>query len=386
MLIENGTICTPLNVVEDGAVLAKGTKISYVGERSKLEVPTNVTRIDASGCIVCPGFIDLQVNGGGGVFLTEDGSYEGVCIVAKTHAMFGTTSLLPTVITAETHKICTALGAVNEAVKKGTGGADVLGSHLEGPFINEKKKGAHDARFIRPPSITDFDKFWKYSDRTIKILTLAPEIDGSLSLIKHVRDLGVNVSVGHSMATYANMCAAVEAGLTLGTHIFNAMDGLGSREPGTTGAILSDDRIRTGLIADGISVHPTSMRIVIKTKGFERVFLVTDAMPPVGTVLTSFRLNDKTIRVKGGGCYAEDETITGSILSMNVAVRTIHERVGIPLNQAIAMATLIPAVAIGVTGKKGALIKGNDADIVVCNSKMQVMKTIVKGENVFESG
>ncbi len=383
-MIENGAIYTPLSVIEDGAVLTEGTRISYVGERSKLGVPTNVTRIDASDCIVCPGFVDLQVNGGGGVFLTEDGSYEGVCIVAKTHTMFGTTSLLPTIVTAETHRICAALEAVRDAAKKGTGGAEVLGSHLEGPFINEKERGIHDARFIRLPSITDFDKFFEHSDGTIKILTLAPEIEGSLSLIKHARDQGVNVSVGHSMATYSNICAAVKAGLTLGTHIFNAMDGIGPRDPGTTGALLSEDSIRTGLIADGIHVHPISIRIILRTKGFERVFLVTDAMPPVGTTLTAFRLNDKTILVKDGGCYAEDGTIAGSVLSMNVAVRTIHEQAGIPLNQAIAMGTMIPARAIGAAGKKGTLVTGNDADIVICTPKMQVIKTIVKGEIVFE--
>jgi N-acetylglucosamine-6-phosphate deacetylase len=171
----------------------------------------------------------------------------------------------------------------------------------------------------------------------------------------------------------------------MATHIFNAMEGLGSREPGTVGAILANDNLKTGLIADGIHVHPMSMKIVVKAKGNENVFLVTDAMPPVGTNLASFKLYDKTIYVKEGGCYAADGTLAGSALTMNVAVKNIHQQVGIPLNYAIAMATEVPAKAIGLSDKKGSLAVGKDADIVICDSGMRILKVLVGGRIVYEA-
>jgi len=385
LVIENGTVYTPLKIIQNGVTLIHNGKIAEVGSKSQVKIPKGLMRIDAEEHIVCPGFLDLQVNGGGGVFLTENGTYDDVCMMARAHAKFGTTSMLPTILTSERDKICTALKAVSEAVAKGTNGAAILGSHLEGPFINEKKKGAHEGKFIRSPSISDFDLFYQASKGTMKILTLAPEIEGSLSLIKHAKDRGVIVSIGHSIATYSQVCDAIEAGLSMATHIFNAMEGLGSREPGTVGAILANDNLKTGLIADGIHVHPMSMKIVIRVKGKENVFLVTDAMPPVGTNLGSFELYGKTIYVKEGGCYTADGTMAGSALSMNVAVKNIHQYVGIPLNYAIAMATEVPAKAIGLSNMKGSLAVGRDADIVICDSDMRIFKVLVGGRIVYEA-
>lgn len=382
-VIENGIIYTPSKIIEDGVLVTRNGKITYVGSKSSANFRQDVTRIDADGLIVCPGFLDLQSNGGGGIFLTEDGTYSGVCTMAKAHVRFGTTGLVPTVITTSTDKIYTALKAVAQATVKGTGGASVLGSHLEGPFINSKKKGVHNAEFIKLPSIAEFDKFYSASEGTMKILTLSPEIEGSLDLISHAVKRGVAVSVGHSIATYTQICSAVERGLSLATHIFNGMQGLGSREPGTVGAILSKNEIKTGLIADGIHVHPMSMRIVVKAKGYKNVFLVTDSMPPVGTDLSSFKLYDQTIYVKEGGCYTADGTIAGSALSMNVAIKTMHERVGVHLKKAIAMATEVPAKAIGIFNTKGSLSVGKDADVVICNRDLQIFKVIVKGNIVY---
>lgn len=383
--IENGTIYTPLKIIEDGVLLVRDGKIVELGTKSQVKIPEGFNKVDAQGLIICPGFLDLQVNGGGGVFLTENSTYDDVCVMARAHAKFGTTGMLPTILTSEKNNICKALKAVSEAVFKGTGGATILGSHLEGPFINEKKKGAHEVKFIRPPSIDDFELFYQASEGTMKILTLAPEIEGSLSLIKYAKDRGVFLSIGHSVATYVQVCNAVEAGLSLATHIFNAMEGLGSREPGTVGAILANDKIKTGLIADCIHVHPMSMKIVIKSKGIKNVFLVTDAMPPIGTDLESFKLYDKTIYVKGGGCYAADGTLAGSALTMNIAVKNIHQQVGIPLNYAIAMATKVPAKAIGLSDRKGSLAVGKDADIVICDRGMRIFKVFAEGRMVYEA-
>lgn len=383
-VIENGTICTPSKFIEDGVLVIRNGKITYVGTKSAVSLPVTPTKIDAGGLIVCPGFIDLQSNGGGGIFLTEDGTYDGVCKMARAHVKFGTTSFAPTVITSSADKMCTALKAVAQAVSRGTGGATVLGSHLEGPFINAEKKGVHCAEFIKQPSKEEFDKFYSASEATMKILTLAPELEGSLGLISYATQRNVFVSIGHSTATYEQICSAVDKGLSLATHIYNGMVGLGSREPGPVGAILSDDRIKTGLISDGIHVHPMSMKIVVKAKGYENVFLVTDAMPPVGTDHESFMMYGQTIYVKEGGCYTADGTIAGSALTMNRAIKTMHERVGISLREAIAMATEVPANAIGVSDAKGNLSVGKDADIVICDREMQVFKVLIKGNVIHD--
>lgn len=183
LIICNGTVYTPTSVISDGAVLVRNGKIEKVGSRRELTRGQSET-LDAEGNLICPGFIDLQVNGGGGAFLTEDADYESVCTIARTHSSFGTTSLMPTVMSAHENKICRALSAVSEAVRRGTGTASVIGRHLEGPFINEKKKGIHDERYLLQPSIDRFSSFYEASEGTLRLLTLAPELPKSLTVIE----------------------------------------------------------------------------------------------------------------------------------------------------------------------------------------------------------
>lgn len=384
LVIYNGVVYTPYSVIQDGAVVIRDGKIHRAG--SRLEVfDEGLETIDAEGKVVCPGFIDLQVNGGGGVFVTEDTDYESVCTMAKTHSSFGTTSLLPTVITAPEKQIRAALSAISDAARRGTGTASVLGAHLEGPFINRKRRGTHDERYILPPSIDRFSAFHSASQGTLRLLTLAPELLGSLPLIEYAVAKGIVVSIGHTAATFSEVKSAVDTGATMATHIFNGMEGLGSREPGTVGAVLSIDKLRAGLIADGIHVHPMSMRICIQAKGVEKIFLVTDAMPPVGTSMTSFRIYDKEIQVREGGLYDPSGMLSGSTLTMNRAVKVINEVVGIPLHKAISMATINPAVALGIDAQKGSLQPGKDADIVICDAHLTVAKVLVKGIVVYEA-
>jgi len=384
LLVHNGVVYTPLEMIPDGAVLIENDRIRKVGRRREIS-DQYLETVDAGGKIICPGFIDLQVNGGGGALLTEDANYESVCRMAEAHSSFGTTSFLPTVMTAHERQICSALRAASEAVRKGTGTATVLGSHLEGPFINRKKKGIHDERYMLSPSIETFSSFYEASEGTLRLLTLAPELPASLPLVEHAVMKGVTVSIGHTTASFLEVQQAVNAGASVATHIFNAMEGLSSREPGTVGAILSIEKVRAGLVADGIHVHPKSMKVCIQAKGIENVFLVTDAMSPVGTSMTSFRLGDKEINVRDGGLYASDGTIAGSMLTMNTAVRIINELADLPLQQAIAMATINPATAICIDQQKGSLEAGKDADLVVCDEKLNVRKVLVKGGLVHEA-
>jgi N-acetylglucosamine-6-phosphate deacetylase len=255
--------------------------------------------------------------------------------------------------------------------------------HLEGPFINEKK-GIHDERYLLQPSIDRFSSFYEASQGTLRLLTLAPELPKSLAVIELAASMGVTVAIGHTTARLSEVERAVDAGATLATHVFNAMESLGSRDPGTVGAILSIDKLYAGLIADGIHVHPTSMQVCIQAKGTDRVFLVTDAMPPAGTSMTGFRLYGEEIRVKDGGLYGPDGTIAGSILTMNRTAKIVNELVGIPLDKAIAMATINPAVAAGIDHQKGSLQPGKDADIVICDHELNVRKAIVRGRVVHE--
>jgi N-acetylglucosamine-6-phosphate deacetylase len=252
-------------VIQDGAVLVRDGRIEKVGSRRAV-ARRGLETLDAEGNLICPGFIDLQVNGGGDALLTEDADYESVCKIAKTHSSFGTTSLMPTVMTAHEKQIRKALSAVSEAVHRGTGTASVIGSHLEGPFINEKKRGIHDQRFLLPPSIDHFSSFNDASQGTLRLLTLAPELPNSLAVIELAVSMDVAVAIGHTTARLPEVERAVSAGATIATHVFNAMEGLGTRDPGTVGAILTIDKLYAGLIADGIHVHPTSMEVCIRAR------------------------------------------------------------------------------------------------------------------------
>jgi N-acetylglucosamine-6-phosphate deacetylase len=384
LLVENGAVITPFDVIENGFVSVQDKKIRGLGPKKNTPKQKADIVVNAEENIVCPGFIDLQVNGGGGIMATDATCYGDLLNMTNAHLKFGTTSMLPTIITAPKTKIRAALSVVGEAIAQCSEGCTIIGSHLEGPFLNKEKRGFHDEKYIVKPSTEDFKSFWEASNGTIRMLTIAPEIDGALQLIKYAAQLNVTISVGHSKASCSQVYDAANAGLTSATHVPNAMGELSAREPGTVGGVLSNDKIFAGLIADGLHVHPKSMKILIAAKGYEKVFLVTDAMSPVGTDTKCFKANDQELKIRNGICYSNDNTIGGSILTMNEAVRIVHEDVGIPLEHSISMATYVPARNIGISGKKGSLSIGKDADIVICDFHMNVLMVIASGKIVFD--
>ncbi len=388
-LIHGGDVITPIvprGLIRDGAVLIDGHRISWIGPAAELSDADSIDRrIDAGGRIIAPGFIDLQLNGANGRLLTGEPSVETVLAMAQVLPRFGCTSFLPTAITAPPDRLEAAARAVAEARRTEHPGAKVLGLHLEGPFINPERAGAHRRDAILPPSTDLLARFWDASEGSLMVLTLAPEMPGAEEVISAALKMGVTVAIGHTEATPERVARAAELGATLVTHLFNAMSPLTSRTPGTVGGALIDGRLTVSVIADGVHVHPVSLNVTIAHKALGGMVLITDGMPPIGTADPHFVLDGQRIDVRDGACYRPDGVLAGSVLTMNLAVRNMHRLVGVPLEGAILMASLNPARIIGLSERKGSLEPGKDADIVVIDQDVNVWMTLVEGQIRFRA-
>jgi len=382
-VIKNGTLITPFETIERSAVVFRNGKIVAVGQESDIKIPKGARIIDASGKIVAPGFIDVHIHGGRGRDVME-GSYEAINELAKFVESHGTTAFLPTTVSASRGDLLSAVKAVKTAIERGTEGAEVLGVHLEGPYINLDKRGAHNADFIRRPSIEEFEEIWEASNRAVRIVTLAPEIDGSKLLIHKLRDLGAEASIGHSNATYTQAADAIKRGIRHATHMFNRMSGFDHREPGVVGAVLVHEELTAELICDSIHVHPAAMGLLTRVKGSKKVVLVTDAIRAAGMPDGEYALGKQHVIVKDGISKTKSGDLAGSTLTMDRAVRNMVKLVKLPLRTAIKMATINPAVAINVDKNKGSLEPGKDADIVIIDDDVNVYVTIVKGKVVYK--
>jgi N-acetylglucosamine-6-phosphate deacetylase len=328
------------------------------------------------GCIA-PGFIELQINGAYGADFTNDG--RTAASVAQRLPETGVTSLLPTIITSPWEAYPTRLSEVREAMRSATG-AQIIGVHLEGPFLNPIKKGAHNQAFLRPPNV---DEALRWADDPLtRIVTLAPELPGALEAINALHGKGIVVSAGHSDATFDEAMKGFEAGVTWGTHLFNAMGELGHREPGLPGALLATSA-PCGLIADGIHVHPAMVRLAFKAKGAQGITLVTDAMAAMGMSPGRYQLSDRVVIVDETSARLADGTLAGSILTLDQAVRNVIEFAGCSLAQALTMVTATPARVLGLD-RKGRIAPGCDADLVILDESLHVERTIVAGKSVYE--
>jgi len=382
-VIKNGTVITPFRTIKNGVVIFENGKITAVGRKSDVKMPKGIIAIDASGKTVASGFIDIHIHGGRGRDIME-GSYEAINQIAKFVASHGTTAFLPTTVSTPRDDLLNAVRAVKKAMERGTEGAEVLGLHLEGPYINPEKRGAHDAEYVRPPSPDEIKELLEAANRTIKIVTLAPEVDGSKELIEELGKLGIVASMGHSNATYREAMDAIKLGVTHAAHAFNEMRSFHHREPGVLGAVLVHDELTAELISDNIHVHPVVMKLLVRTKGKNKVVLITDAIQAAGMPDGKYKLGKQNVIVKKGVCRLESGELAGSTLTMNEAVRNAMKSVGIPLRTAIKMATVNPAVAISVNKNKGSLEPGKDADIVIIDDEVNVYMTIAKGKVVYK--
>ena len=359
-------------VHDDAAVLIDGASIARVMPRS--ELPRDIAvRVLPAGAWLAPGFIDLQVNGGGDVLFNETPTANAICAIAKAHRKFGTTALLPTFITDTPEKMRAAISAAETAIEHEPG---VLGIHLEGPFLSREKPGVHDVRLIRAP-IKDDIALFTAKRKGVMLVTLAPEAVPA-GFIAMLTGAGIIVSLGHSMATYQQTRAAMAEGLRSFTHLFNAMRPLASRDPGPIAAALEAPAVSYGLIVDGVHVDSAMLRLALRGAGHP--VLVSDAMPPVGGSRASFRLYGETITAADGRCLREDGTLAGSVLDMASAVRNTVLMLGVALPDALRFASTNPARAIGLDETLGKLAPGYRADLVAfAPENVRVIETWVAG-------
>jgi N-acetylglucosamine-6-phosphate deacetylase len=354
------------------AVIVEGMHIVAIVPEA--EIPASAERHDLGGAILAPGFIDTQVNGGGGVLFNDAPTVETIATIGAAHRRFGTTGFLPTLISDDLATVRDGVRAVDAAIEAGVPG--VLGIHIEGPFLNIDRKGIHDPDKI---IVLDEGGFATVTGLTRgrTLVTLAPE-KTSPAMIARLVAAGVIVAAGHTDGSYDDIRAALDHGLTGFTHLFNAMSPLTSREPGAVGAALDDAGSWCGLIVDGRHVHPATMRVALRAKQ-DRIMLVTDAMPSVGQVDKSFMLQGHRVEVIDGVCVNDDGTLAGSDLDMAQTVRNTRDMIGTTLAEALIMASRNPADFLGLAASHGRIAVGARADLVALSEDGQPLATWIGG-------
>jgi N-acetylglucosamine-6-phosphate deacetylase len=371
----NGRVLTGTLFADDSAVLVEDGRIAALLPPGDPRIVSADHRIDLGGDMLVPGFIDTQVNGGGGVLFNEDPTVEAIRAIGAAHRRYGTTGFLPTLISDDLDRVGLAMRAAGQAIGQVPG---VLGIHVEGPFINQERKGVHDS-----------SKFRRLDDRAVDLLTslasghslvtLAPELT-TPSIIGRLVAAGITVAAGHTNGTYEQIAEALTAGVGGFTHLYNAMSPLGSRNPGAVGAALDHDRAWAGIIVDGHHVAPAALRIALKAMGPDRLMLVTDAMPSVGAENKSFLLQGRPITVKDGVCVDEDGVLAGADLDMASAVRNAVKLMRVDLATAIRMASHVPASFLGLGSELGLIAPGYRADLVRLTDGVEVVDSWISGE------
>ena len=373
--LTNGRVMTDSGLETGLAVRVAGGLIAAVGPAG--EVAAGAVTRDLQGAILLPGFIDIQVNGGGGALFNGDPTAATIAAIGRAHRRFGTTGFLPTLISDDVPAVAAAIAATRDALDRQIPG--VLGVHIEGPFLNPKRKGIHELSKLRRIDEAAFELLTSLkAGRTL--VTLAPETT-TPEMIARLVAAGVVVSAGHSNAAYPAVRAALDHGLSGFTHLFNAMSPLTSREPGVVGAALDDPGSWCGVIVDGRHVDPVVLRIALRCKPHDRIVLVTDAMPSVGSEAASFVLQGKTITVKDGVCVDEHGTLAGSDLDMASAVRNAVRLLGLDLAAASRMASRNPAEFLGLGEVMGRIAPGCRADLVLVDDDIKVLDTWIGGED-----
>jgi N-acetylglucosamine-6-phosphate deacetylase len=368
---------TPFEVIEDPVLLIEDGRISAIGRRAEITLPPGIEEFDAHNLTVIPGFVDLHLHGAGGHDVMEADA-AALAAVTETAAQRGTTSLLATTVSASVDRTCRCLEGIVRYIKspansapQATPRAEVLGIHLEGPFINPARRGVHPLDAIAPPSVAVLDRLLLSCAGFASILTLAPEMPGALELIEHARTKGLLTALGHTDATYDQAMAAIQRGARHAVHVFNAMRPFSHRETGVLGAVLTSSEVTTEIIADGVHVDAAAIRLLLAAKGTEHVLLVSDGTAATGMPDGSYRLGPTELVVSGGVCRNSEGRLAGSTLTLDRAVRHIVD-LGVPLIEAVRMATLYPARRLGLAHRKGVLAPGAEADLVMLSSNLQV--------------
>jgi N-acetylglucosamine-6-phosphate deacetylase len=378
-VITAGHLYTPLDGIESPVVVIEDGRVLSVNARQEMELPAQTRQFDFPQMIIAPGFIDIHIHGSAGYDVMEaEGS--ALSSLERAVAKHGVTSYLPTTVTAPEDLTLRALERLGQTIanKEERKGARPLGIHLEGPFISHAKRGVHPPESLLQPSVKLLDRFWQASGGTLKMMTIAPELPGAIETIEHARHLGMHSSLGHSNATARETQLGILAGADHATHTFNAMRPLDHREPGILGAVLSDDRVTADIIADGIHVDPSMVKLFLAAKSAERAILITDAISATGMGDGRFRLGGLEVEVKGGRCEFQGK-LAGSVLTLDRAVRNVVGFAGWKLQQSVRLATYNPARLLGITQKKGNIAPGCDADLVILTAQGEVVQTFIAG-------
>jgi N-acetylglucosamine-6-phosphate deacetylase len=375
---------TPLEEISDAVVVLAGEKIVRVGRRGEVSLPPGTQEHRARGMTLVPGFLDVHIHGAGGHDVME-ATEEALRAVTETAAAHGTTALLATTVTASEQRIresaqgiARVISSQQAAIPQTRPRAEIVGIHFEGPFISATRRGVHLAEWIAPPSVAALKGYLQAAEGTGRLLTLAPELPGALELITFASGAGLVVAMGHTDATYAEACAAIHRGVRHAAHVFNAMRPFSHRETGVLGAILTSPEVSAELIADGVHVDPPAMRLLLASKGAERVILVSDSTAATGMPDGKYQLGTFEVVVTRGVCRNAEGKLAGSTLTLDRAVRNMVT-LGVPLAAAVRMATLNPARLLGLEQRKGVLRPGADADLVLLDSDLHVTGVVTRG-------
>jgi N-acetylglucosamine-6-phosphate deacetylase len=378
-------ILTPHEELRDSVILVEGSKITGLGPRDEVRVPPDAVPYAAGDKIVVPGFVDIHIHGAGGHDVMEANA-RALDRITSTVARHGTTSMLATTVTAPVEETCHSLQGIARYIRSHenpVGGitrlaAEILGIQLEGPFISKARRGVHPPDAIAKPSAEMLAQFRKAADGLIKVVTIAPELPGALELIAAAAADGLVVALGHTDADYDHTRAAIAAGARHAVHFYNAMRPFTHRDPGIIGAVLTDPEVTAEVIADGVHVSGPAIQVLIGTKGFHTVLLASDGTSATGMADGNYRLGNFEVTVKGGVSRNSEGKLAGSTLTLDRALRYIVE-LGVPLIEAVRMATVLPARRIGLAGKKGIIAIGGDADLVVLTPDLQVAGVMTRG-------
>lgn len=376
ILFFNGTLLAEDGEYPGWLLVAEG-RIAQMGRGLPPEVEAE--RLDLGGLLLGPGMIDLHVHGALG-HDTMDATPEALQAMARFYAQHGVTAFLPTTTTAPLPVLLAALENVARFSGRSTGGAAVLGAHVEGPYLNAERRGAQEPAHMRPADPAEYRRL--LGTGVVRLLTLAPEIVENRQLIRDAVAQGVAVAVGHTRASYEEMVQAVELGVTQVTHLFNGMEPLHHRQPGAVGAALALEGLRCQLIADLIHIHPAVLKLAVRAKGTGNIILITDAMSGTGMPDGEYTLGGQRVTVQQGAARIASGALAGSTLTLDRAVRNIMAAADLPLAEALSMASRVPAQALGLAARKGGLAVGKDADLIVVDREMNVHLTLVGGEVV----
>lgn len=372
LLLVGGRVVTPDGVLDPGWLSTSGRVITGLGAGAAPSEADGVT--DVNGSWVLPGFVDIHCHGGGGADYS-DPDPEKVRLAALTHRRAGTTTSLASLVSRPVSELVDQVAALADLVTDG----EFAGIHLEGPFLSKARCGAHDPAVLRAPEPAVIDKLLTAGRGTVRMVTIAPELDGGLNAIRQLTEAGVTVAIGHTDAVEEQVRPAIDAGATVATHLYNGMRPLHHREPGAVGTLLDDERITIELICDLRHVAPTAVRIAARHAGVERTVLVTDAMSAARMPDGAYRLGNLEVTVIDGTPRLADGSIAGSTLTSGGAFRNFVYYAGMTMNEALAATTSTPAALLGLGDQIGALRTGHQADLVVLDSDLRVQRVLCRG-------